>query len=80
MNRIAEILKERGIEEMIPAEQILEELKIKTQTWNKLVANKKDPEFFQLPIIARFLGVEIEDLFPKAPDKSVLAKHNFQTA
>lgn len=80
MNRIAEILNAKGIGEMIPAEHILDELQIKTQTWNKFVANKKDPEFFQLPIIARFLGVEIEDLFPNAPDKSVLQKHGMQTA
>ena len=80
MNRIAEILKERGIGDMTPNQDLLVELGIKLHTWNKFVANKKDPEFFQLPIIARFLGVEIEDLFPKSPDKSIMAKHNLQTA
>lgn len=80
MNRIAEILEEKGIGEMVPNEQVLNELKIKVPTWNKFVANKKDPEFFQLPILARFLDCEIEDLFPKSPDKSVMAKHGLQTA
>lgn len=80
MNRIAEILEEKGIGEMVPNEQVLNELKIKVPTWNKFVANKKDPEFFQLPILARFLDCEIEDLFQKSPDKSVMAKHGLQTA
>lgn len=66
MNRIAEILKEKGIEEIIPSEDILNDMDIKIQTWNKMVANKKDPEFNQVPLIAKFLGVEIEDLFPKS--------------
>lgn len=80
MNRIGAILKDRGIEDMAPSQKILEELDIKLHTWNKWVHSKKDPEMWQLPIIARFLDVEITDLFPTAPDQSIRAKHGLITA
>jgi ASC-1-like (ASCH) protein len=77
MNRIAEILKEKGIENILPSEIILNEMDIKMQTWNKFVGNKKDPEFTQIPIIARFLSVDIEKLFPAAEKENRLSKHGF---
>lgn len=80
MNRIGEILNQRGIGEMIPSEQILDQLQIKMQTWNKWVNKKKDPEMWQLPIIARFLDCEIIDLFPSPEDKSIRSKHGLITA
>lgn len=76
MNRIAEILKEKGITEMIPSDEILRELDIRFQSWNKFVSKKKDPNFFQIPIIAKFLGVEIKDLFPERSE-SLRSKHGF---
>lgn len=80
MNRISEILQERQIEDMAPNDQLLQEMEIKIHTWNKWVGNKKDPEFFQIPIISKFLGCEIEDLFPRAALQSVTSKHGLINA
>ena len=80
MNQIGAILKQRGIVELAPDQKILEELDIKLHTWNKWVHNKKDPEMWQLPIIARFLDVDILELFPAPADKSIKAKHGLLTA
>ncbi|MFN3758482.1 MAG: hypothetical protein ACK4SF_04625 [Algoriphagus aquaeductus] len=80
MNRIGVILKDRGIEDLAPSQKILDELQVKLHTWNKWVHNKKDPEMWQLPIIARFLDVEITDLFPAVKDQSIRAKHGLISA
>jgi transcriptional regulator with XRE-family HTH domain len=80
MNRIAEILREKGVEEIVPSEEILNQMEVKVQTWNKFVANKKDPEFHQVPIIARFLNVEIEDLFPRPTAEALRKKHGLVIA
>lgn len=80
MNRIAAILKSRGIEELAPEQKILDELQVKLHTWNKWVHNKKDPEMWQLPIVARFLDVEIPELFPAEKDTSIRAKHGLISA
>jgi hypothetical protein len=80
MNRISAILKARGIEELAPEQKILDELDIKIHTWNKWVGNKKDPEMWQLPIIAQFLDVDITELFPAVQDQSIRAKHGLLTA
>ena len=80
MNRIGAILKQRGIEDLAPNQKILEELDIKLHTWNKWVHAKKDPEMWQLPIIARFLDCEIIELFPAPEDRSIRAKHGLITA
>lgn len=80
MNRIAEILKEKGVEEIVPSEEILGQMDVKVQTWNKFVANKKDPEFHQVPVIAKFLNVEIEDLFPSHQVDVLRNKHGLMTA
>ncbi len=80
MNQIGAILKERGIEELSPDQKTLDELGVKLHTWNKWVRNTKDPEMWQLPIIARFLDVEITDLFPVVKDKSIRAKHGLISA
>jgi DNA-binding XRE family transcriptional regulator len=80
MNQIAAILKNRGIEDLAPNQKTLVELGVKLHTWNKWVHNKKDPEMWQLPIIARFLDCEIEDLFPAPENKTLRAKHGLITA
>jgi hypothetical protein len=80
MNRIAAILKSRGVEQLAPDQKILDELEIKLHTWNKWVNNKKDPEMWQVPIVARFLDVEISDLFPLEASQSLKAKHGLITA
>lgn len=80
MNQLKAILKNRGIEELAPDQKILDELDVKLHTWNKWVNNKKDPEMWQLPIIARFLDCEITDLFPTEISQSLKAKHGLLTA
>lgn len=81
MNRIAAILKSRGIEELNPEQKILDELQVKLHTWNKWVGNKKDPEMWQIPIIARFLDCDITDLFPDhLQPESIRTKHGLISA
>jgi hypothetical protein len=80
MNRIAEILKEKGINELTPNDELLADMEIKLHTWNKIVGNKKDPEFFQIPIIAKILQVEIEELFPRKEIESLKSKQRFVSA
>lgn len=65
---------------MIPSQETLDEMGMKVHTWNKIVGNKKDPEFDQVPLIAKFLGVEIEQLFPNEQAESVRAKHGLLSA
>jgi transcriptional regulator with XRE-family HTH domain len=79
MNRIGQILREKGIGEIVPSEEVLNELGIKMQTWNKFAGNRKDPDFHQIPLIAKFLGVEIEDLFVKDQAENVTSKHRLIT-
>lgn len=65
MNRISQILKEKGFQELKPNKEILEKLGVKIHTWNKWVDNEKDPELAQLPTIAEFLNVPVADLIHK---------------
>lgn len=67
MNRISQIIKEKGIEELRPSQQILDRLGIKIRTWNAWVDNEKDPELVQLPVIAEFLNCTVADLIHQDP-------------
>lgn len=69
MNRIAQIIKEKGIEEIRPSQAVLEKLGVKIHTWNKWVENKIDPELVQLPVIADFLNCTVADLIHQEPVK-----------
>ena len=65
INRISEIIQMKQWEKVTPSEQTLNRIGVKLHTWNKWVAKKKDPEFHQVPEIAKFLGCKIVDLFPE---------------
>lgn len=67
MNRISQIIKEKGIQELKPGKEILDRLGVKIHTWNKWVENEKDPELVQLPVIAEFLNCSIADLIHQEP-------------
>ena len=62
INRIKEVAENRGFKEINPTQDVLDNLDTHLHTWNKWWLKKKDPEIWQLPIIASFLGCEIEDL------------------
>lgn len=62
MNRIAKILRQKGISEVRPTGEALDKIGVNIKTWNKWVENKKDPELVQLPAIAEFLSCEVSDL------------------
>ncbi|AWW32407.1 hypothetical protein DN752_20930 [Echinicola strongylocentroti] len=62
MNRIKEIIKEKGYEEVRPNEEILTKLGIKINTWTKWVEKRQDPSLTQLPVIADFLQVSVGEL------------------
>jgi hypothetical protein len=68
MNRINLILASRGVESIRPSKAVLEKLQIKFNTWNMWVANEKDPQLFQLPIVADFLNVKVKDLLVMEPE------------
>lgn len=80
MNRIGKILRDRGIEDLVPSQDTLDEMGMKVHTWNKIVGGKKDPDFHQVPLIAKFLGVEIEQLFPNEQAEGVRTKHGLLSA
>jgi hypothetical protein len=62
MNRIKEVLQKKGIRELRPTDQVLDQMGIKIHTWIKWVDGSKDPELVQLPIIAELLECEVVDL------------------
>lgn len=62
MNKIKSILDSRGIAEMMPCDAVLNKMGIRSNTWTRWVANKKDPNIDQLPIVADFLNCRIVDL------------------
>lgn len=64
VNRIKEIAEEKGIRDLSPTEHVLKELKIHIHTWNRWWSKKKDPELWQLPVIAEFLHCEVSELLP----------------
>lgn len=65
INRIAEVMNQKGYDDLKPSDRILEKLGIPDlKKWNKWVNKKSDPELRQLNIIAEFLNCEINDLVP----------------
>jgi transcriptional regulator with XRE-family HTH domain len=73
MNRIKEVLQQKGIRDLRPTDQVLDQLGVKIHTWIKWVDGSKDPELVQLPIIAELLECEVSDLIVSNP--SVYAKN-----
>lgn len=71
MNRIKEVLQKKEITELRPSDELLSRMDVKIHTWNKWVEKKKDPEVWQLQIVAEFLGCDISDLLPRNEKASV---------
>lgn len=62
MNRIQNVLEEKGIEELRPSKKILNEWGVTYRTWNMWVKNQADPRVDQLVKIAEWLQVPVSDL------------------
>jgi len=62
MNRIKEVLQTKNIDEVRPSKDLLDLLGIGVHSWNKWVEKKKDPELWQLEIVASFLSCNLSDL------------------
>jgi hypothetical protein len=75
MNQIAEVLQDKGVTNLTPNKETLKLLGIHIHSWNKWVKKKSDPEFFQVPEIARFLDCDISEIFPKPVDADYSSKH-----
>ena len=65
VNRISEILKEKGLEKIRPSKEKLEDLGTTVYTWNWWVEKKADPELHQLEPLADFLGCAINELIER---------------
>jgi DNA-binding Xre family transcriptional regulator len=70
MNRIKQVLATKGIDELRPSKDLLEKLEIQVNSWNKFVQGKKDPELWQLKIIAEFLDCPIADLIESTNERA----------
>lgn len=70
MNRIKQVLQTKGIDELRPSKDLLDKLDIQINSWNKFVENKKDPELWQLAIIADFLDCPIADLIQEKNERA----------
>lgn len=70
VNRISEVLANRGIVSVRPTEDQLNEMGITLHTWNKWVRKKSDPGLNHLEDIANFLECSINELIER---KSVAA-------
>lgn len=62
MNRIQQIITQKGNSELRPSDETLSKIGVNIKTWNKWVKNKKDPELDQLPAIADFLQCTVAEL------------------
>lgn len=62
INRIKEVLEEKGIIGLRPSNKQLVEMGTTIHTWNKWINKKLDPELRQLEPLAEFLGCSINEL------------------
>lgn len=76
INQIKEILEEKGVSSLNPSKEVLKRMGIHIHSWNKWVNKKSDPEFSQVPEIARFLDCDVSDIFPKVEEEDYAKKHN----
>ena len=65
VNRIFEVLKTRGIENLRPSDDFLKEQNITLYQWNRWVRKKSDPELYQLEDIAALIGCSIDELIER---------------
>lgn len=70
MNQIKSYLEKKGIEDIRPSDDTLKKMGIKIHSWNKWLDNKKDPEVWQLEIIAKFLECTISDLIHERHERA----------
>lgn len=77
-NRIKEAMKSRGYQSLMPNDAQLNELHASKTKWSRWVSGTDDPDFWQVPIIARVIGCSIEELFPEDekedPEEAMLSK------
>lgn len=64
LNQIKEVLERKGIEDLRPSEEKLEEIDTTLYIWNKWVKKKLDPTITQLYKIADFLNCDVRELLP----------------
>ncbi|MCG8307305.1 MAG: helix-turn-helix transcriptional regulator [Cytophagales bacterium] len=65
VNRIKEIMQQRGMEWVRPSDQKLKEMNATYSMWNMWVNKKADPQLYQLQYIANFLGCSIDELIER---------------
>lgn len=61
-NRIGDYLKENGIEDIRPNENILHNMDATIHSWYKWIRRKSDPQLYQLYYIADFLNCTPQEL------------------
>lgn len=62
VNRISEILENKGFTNVRPTDNQLHDMGITLHTWNKWVRKKSDPEMIHMKAIAEFLSCSIDEL------------------
>lgn len=70
MNQIKKVLKNKGIEDLRPTDEVLEQLGATIHIWNKWLAGKKDPSLQQIEIIAAFIGCQVTELLPRNHERA----------
>lgn len=65
MNQIKNVLKNKGIEDLRPTDEVLDRMDVTIHTWNKWLNGKKDPNLEQLEVIAEFIGCEVSKLIAR---------------
>ena len=66
INKISEVLEEKGIGNIRPTDAQLEAMGITIHIWNKWYRKTADPEIQHLPAIADFLNCTIDELVRKS--------------
>lgn len=64
VNKISEVLKDRGIETLRPNDEQLNYMDTTLKMWFKWVRKSADPELYQIPLISDFLNCSNEELLP----------------
>jgi len=67
VNKIDEVIRSRGFKELKPTDEQLKKMDTSLKMWNKWILKKRDPELYQLPAIADFLGCSISELVGSKP-------------
>ncbi len=65
VNRIEEVLKNKGLADVRPTDKQLKDMGISIHTWNKWYRKNGDPALSQLEDIAIFLECSIDELIER---------------